>query len=746
MSEHTDERVAEEQYQVDWMLKMIDERIARREEETARIDDPAVRTHQLKVHRKEEDRLRALTQHEKGMLWGRIDFLDDPDFDRFYIGRSSLEDGEREPLIIDWQSPIAQPFYEATPDDPQGLGRRSDISLASHCVKRVEDLVFSSAWVPSQALAIPAPPGSETRKHAGDESDAAATPPEVQRSLPPATAPARDSRRRPGQSRESPTGYVRARDTVLDELEADRSGQMQEAARTLQAAQFKLVSAKINRPIIIQGGPGTGKTIVALHRASWVLYQQSKAGLSEASCLVVGPNQRFVDYISDVLPSLGDGDSVTQTTVALLGMEQVPIAARDRLVPTRVDDKEQLRIKGSRLMIKVLETALWARGADDVTLNMTVDERPVSLSAAVFGELRRRIYDDGLSYSESREAFVRRVGELVEDRIRQLELEGTEEGPSDGEAPQEESQAERQARIVASNVRQKVVERIRSDCLDRLFPTPRPHALVRELLTRRGALAPAAAGLLTRGEVDALVQPGNDAYQWSDSDLALIDEAADLLGERPRRYSHVVVDEAQDLSPMQWRMIARRARNNSITAVGDLAQGTAVWSPETWERVLEANELHDGDLCELELGYRVPRPVLQLANKLLPYIVKGLAKPKSLRSGARPKIVEIAHGEVPAAMQTALRDLPVSGTAAVICGESTLNDARSAVGSSPREATVLTPLESKGLEFDHVVLVDPEEVLVLAEDHGPQQLYIALTRCTKTVTILTVGLLPEVLR
>ena len=743
MSTSGDEQsVAYEQTQADWVNGLIDARIDAGRDHLARAD-PKYRAAQARTIRNQEDRLIAARQSDRGVIFGRVDFAEDPDYSRIYIGQTTVEDLKGEAVVADWQAPVAKLFYESRPGQALGIGRRRTIAMRRERVKSVSDDVLTPGFRPIEdSLVSVPPPGSEQAEPATPPTRADPT----HRSESPDLLGSDD--RPPQRADEPDTGFIRAKDLLLEELERDRDGKMRDAVVTLQAEQYRLISADTDRPLIIQGGPGTGKTVVALHRASWVLYQLNESGITAADCLVVGPNTRFAEYISQVLPSLGRSD-ILQSVIDDIGLECVPNDAITRVKVSRVDSPEAARIKGSNVMGQVLERALWNLGDSDTTLSRRYEGHPVTLSAAFFTELKEQIFEEGLDYEGCRQLFLRRCGELVEARVGELalaeRLASRNAETIDDLDPNTAETLQRQSASTAAQARDAATQQLKADVVDKVFPKPRPYALVRDIFTRRRRLSAAGAGLLTRRELDAVVQ-GSGPYEWTAADIALVDEAAAIIGIGIRRYSHVVIDEAQDLSPIQWRMVRRRARGDSITAVGDLAQGTAAWSPERWDRVLEANRLTKGNIVEMTLGYRVPQQILRFANQLLPLVASDLAKPRSLRQGTRPQIIEVAHTDRLDAVVSAIRDLDPAGTVIAIADQDEIDSLRLFLTTNTeRDVLVLTPVEAKGLEFDHVVVLDPRAILERT-DAGPQQLYIACTRPTKTLTLISLGELPEVLR
>src|SRR4051812_23096696 len=391
------------------------------------------------------------------------------------------------------------------------------------------------------------------------------------------------------------------------EIERPRSGPMRDIVATIQPDQDDIVRAPLTESICVQGAPGTGKTAVGLHRAAYLLYTHG-GQLARTGVLVVGPNRAFLRYIEQVLPTLGEVD-VEQTTVADL-IARVPVRA------TEAPDVAVL--KGDPRMAEVLRRALWgeiAKPADDVMLPLVGRRYRVSVERLkrFVDDLRRRgrTQDDQqlLHYAAGRE----RLAMLVAgDARRQKEEAGG--SPTDTETRRAARSPE-----------------VRAFC-DEVWPARDAAGLVHALLTEPDRLARAARGLLTPDEQALLLRAPGPIRRapWTEADAVLVDEAAGLLDRTPG-YGHVVVDEAQDLSPMQCRAIARRLAAGSLTVLGDLAQATSPWSVADWRRTLESLGRPDTAVRPLTRGYRVPSEVLDYANRLLPAIAPGLPPATAVR-------------------------------------------------------------------------------------------------------------------
>jgi hypothetical protein len=512
---------------------------------------------------------------------------------------------------------------------------------------------------------------------------------------------------------------------LRQEIERPRSGPMRDIVATIQPEQDEIVRAPLAESVCVQGAPGTGKTAVGLHRAAYLLYTHG-GQLARTGVLVVGPNRAFLRYIEQVLPTLGEVD-VEQTTVAGL-TAHVPVRAQDR--------PEVAVVKGDGRMAQVLERALWgaiAKPADDVLVPLAGRRYrvPVERLKRYVDDLRRRgrVPDDQqrLHYAAGRERLALL---LAEDARRQKEEGGG--SPTDGETRRAARSGE-----------------VRAFC-DAVWPARDAAAVVAALLTDPAVLARAARGVLTDDEQALLLRPAARSVRttaWTPADAVLVDEAAGLLG-RTAGYGHVVVDEAQDLSPMQCRAVARRLAAGSLTVLGDLAQATSPWAPSEWAPTLADLGRPQTAVRPLTRGYRVPGEVLDYANRLLPAIAPGLAPATAVRrdpGALRVRPVPDLAGP----LTDVVRELAAApGSVGVVCAD----DAVPAVvrllagaglpaaeladdGSAAGRVAVVPATLAKGLEFDAVVVADPAAI-VAAEPRGLNRLYVVLTRAVSTLVVL----------
>jgi DNA helicase IV len=530
-------------------------------------------------------------------------------------------------------------------------------------------------------------------------------------------------------------GAVTATSRILiEEIERPRSGPMRDIVATIQPDQDDIVRAKADQTVCVQGAPGTGKTAVGLHRVAYLLYAYPER-MRRGGVLVVGPNRAFLSYIRNVLPALGELD-VTQLSVADL-LATVPVRA--------VDPERAATIKGDARMAGVLRRALWQQLAVPAEAIMLARGSrrwrvPAGELAALAGELRSR----GVRYGTGREMLSHRITHAILTRMEAA-----------GETCDDRTH---------ESVRRTGPVRA---AVDAIWPKADPVRLVFQLLSDPGRLASAGAGLLDPGEQAAISwgsQPGSarargpGSARWSAADAVLIDEARDLI-ERTPSLAHVVVDEAQDLSPMECRAIGRRCATGSATVLGDIAQGTTPWAAAGWPQLLAHLGKEDAGLRVLETGYRVPRQILDFASRLLSHLAPGLAPASSVRQDAGSLVITAAAGErLPAVVADTCADaLNRPGSAAVIAADDQvpwlsgiLRQARlpHAVldgGSDSQQLTLVPVTLAKGLEFDQVIVIEPGRIAD-AESRGLHRLYVALTRAVSRLTVLHAEPLPAALR
>lgn len=517
---------------------------------------------------------------------------------------------------------------------------------------------------------------------------------------------------------------------LRSEIERPRTGPMRDIVATIQPDQDILVRADLGRSLCIQGAPGTGKTAVGLHRAAYLLYQ-FRGQLARSGVLVIGPNDNFLSYIGDVLPALGEIDARQETVESLL------VASAG--VPVRgADDGDVAVLKGDARLARVLERAVWSGLAEPADgLTVARGSRRIRVSASGIADAIDALRALGVRYESGRALLPQRLAHAV---LLQLEALGD---PTD----------DRVQNAVART------PEVKSACAA-LWPRVTATKLLHRLFSEAGFLASCAEGVLDAGE-QALLRwaraPKSAAsVRWSLADLVLLDELGDLLVRTPS-LGHVIVDEAQDLSPMMLRAVGRRASTGSMTLLGDLAQATTPWGTTDWATALGHAGQPNAQLTELVEGFRVPGEVIDFAARLLPSIAPGLTPPRSVRHGRGELALRPVDGPLdalPGVVRTLARR---EGTVGVILPDADVERAAAALAAAGVAAAdlahdpefgahveLVAATLAKGLEFDHVVLVDPAGIAAaeLDEVTGWRRLYVCLTRAVTSLVVLHGGDLP----
>ncbi|MEU6809041.1 UvrD-helicase domain-containing protein [Streptomyces sp. NPDC046831] len=619
--------------------------------------------------RQVDERIKALADlSDTPLFFGRLDYLHAPGADRaegaegerFYIGRRHVHDADGDPMVIDWRAPVSQPFYRASRKDPMDVALRRRFGYTGGDLTAYED------------------------EHLSDPAEQA------------------------GASR-----------LLQREIERPRVGPMRDIVATIQPEQDEIVRSGLSGTVCVQGGPGTGKTAVGLHRVAYLLYAHRER-LARTGTLVIGPNRSFLHYIEQVLPALGEL-TVRQATVDDL-VAHVEVRG--------TDDAAAALVKGDARMAEVLRRALYAHVAVPAEPVVVVrGSRRWRVPAYDLQEMVRELLDRGIRYGAAREALPQRIAHAV---LVQMERAG--------EAPDDRVQD-----AVARNAAVKAAVKA-------IWPPVDPAKLVLRLLTDADFLAAHADGILTEEEQKTLLwaKPVRSvkSARWSAADAVLIDEAADLV-QRTHSLGHVVLDEAQDLSPMQYRAVGRRCTTGSATVLGDLAQGTTPWATRTWEETLTHLGKPDGVVEELTAGFRVPTDVIGYASRLLPHIAPGLTPVASVRENPGFFAVRAITGDadVVAACEELLRHEGSTGLIAADARVPALAAALSEAGLphlAPGEETTretrltLVPASlAKGLEYDYVVLDEPRAVVDGEPDErtGLRRLYVALTRAVSGLIV-----------
>jgi DNA helicase IV len=709
------------------------------------------------------------------LCFGRIDRTDG---DRFYIGRFGVSDDADDPLVVDWRAPVAEPFYRATGLDPMGVTLRRHFISRGRTISGLDDEVLEATTTDTDRV-------------------------------------------------------VAGEGALLAALTRARTGRMGDIVGTIQAEQDAVIRAPLAGVLIVQGGPGTGKTAVALHRAAYLLYTH-RFPLESAGVLFAGPNPTFLRYVEHVLPSLGE-ESVALAT---------PAELFDGVVVTRGERRDVAAVKADVRMAEVVARAVRdrqrrLRSPAQIPVGAYSLELDVETSAKIVARARR----SGGTHN-ARRALVER---LTVTHLRAAYRRAVERDVRIGRRGPE-------ATLADADLRTALLSRPEMRrALARMWPVLTPQRLLSDLYRSPALLASACRGVLGDNERDRLRRDTDDDA-WSEHDVALLDEAEELLGERPRRkraardsgvdpdasaafesmvertmadgeytprcleceseltfvarpeaaaepwrcphpgceatfassqvmtpeaevrfhelrttlgahaesppvptsgrrtYGHVLVDEAQDVSPMQWRMLARRCPSRSMTIVGDLGQASKPWPPGSWETVttlLGGDNGHAVRTAELSVNYRTPSEVMDVASAVLAAGGAEMAPPRSVRSvGVVPRAVRTTPARRPGTVRRVVGEEQRAvgeGKVAVIAPNDLVDELRSALDAGDdldASIVVLALDDAKGLEFDAVVILEPASV-VAESDQGLRALYVALTRTTTRLALVHTDPLPE---
>ncbi|GAA1108209.1 HelD family protein [Nocardiopsis metallicus] len=692
----------------------------------------------------EHARRRAqLSSVEEGLCFGRIDISYGPDdTEARYVGRIGLRDTEHDTILVDWRAPAARPFYAATPSDPEGITRRRHLRVRSRRVFGLDDEVFDADGLSE----------GDRRQLVGEAA-------------------------------------------LLASLHRGRTGRMADIVATIQAEQDRVIRAQLAGVLVVQGGPGTGKTVAALHRAAYLLYTHRRI-LERRGVLVVGPNPAFLRYVGNVLPSLGETDVVMRTVGELF--PGVEATARDRHA-TAV-------LKGSPRMVDFVGAAVRdrqrspLRALGEADLRVETDAGTLVVPADVCAHVLETTRNLKLPHNTARKYLVNTLlTELARAESQLLGRPATEE-----DLPHTGARLWHEAPV--------------QQALDALWPDLTPQRVLRDLYADPEALALVGA---EAGVAEAGSMARHPEAPWTVEDVPLLDEVAELLGQddsllrarqrqldtereeevryaqgvldftgltedpaegldavtlaarhrdsgpnlttadragadRTWSYGHVIVDEAQELSPMAWRAVMRRVPTRSLTVVGDVAQTGSAAGTSSWQGSLEEYAPGKVHVEHLRVNYRTPAPIMAVAADVLREAAPGQQIPESVREeGEPPRAVRLTGlGGLPALVDEE-RAAVGEGRIAVVTSDASLSETSAALPGAGRPGTgtddelgdtvvVLTATESKGLEFDSVIVVRPEELL--AQPRGANDLYVALTRATKRLTVAHEADLPGLLK
>jgi DNA helicase IV len=678
----------------------------------------AVGTHQNRSERDAfngmyEARLAQLNAVESGLAFGRLDMTGG---DRHHIGRIGLTDDGHDTLLVDWRAPVAEPFYRATPAQPHGVIRRRHLRTRGRQLLDVEDDVFD----------LDAMTDADRATLGGEGA-------------------------------------------LLAALSARRTGRMRDIVETIQAEQDMVIRSDVDGVLVVQGGPGTGKTAVALHRAAYLLYSHRDT-LSRTGVLVLGPNSVFLRYIEQVLPSLGETGVVLSTLETLVPGVSVTAEESADVAAMKADAAMADRIASTVASYQRIP-------AEDIVFQW--DEHQLRLTPRQVSTARSRARRTGRRHNRSRYAFAKQILRML---VRQVvdndpELAGKKWVARTLMRSDEFRDVINQLWPLVSAV--DVVETMYAESrgplqrepgsgwtaadvavIDEAWALVGDPGEVLEIAARRRqqqSEVQYAREVIAAAGVGGRVDPATLAARYAGASAS--DSVADRAGRSAAwQYGHVIVDEAQELSPMAWRMLLRRCPSRSMTVVGDIAQTSASWGAPSWASVFDAMAPDRWRAVELTVNYRTPAEVMNIAADVLHAVDPSAMTPTSVReTGAPPTalrvdptmlakaVAELAETEVAAA---------AGGTVGVLVPAALLADVREAVmerlptetSGEPLEApvTVLSVHAAKGLEFDNVVLVEPATIAATGVN-GLRDLYVAMTRPTQRLTVVHAAPLPPAL-
>jgi len=619
---------------------------------------------------RDQNRVLALTDTSTPLCFGRLDHMTG---DRHYIGRRHVEADGRI-LVTDWRAPVATPFYRATVANTMGIALRRRFILTGRTLQDIFDENLAAPTRDTAAALIP--------------------------------------------------------DPFIVQLGRQRTGEMQDIVATIQAEQDIIIRSPMDRCIIVQGGPGTGKTAVGLHRAAYLLYELRERARQD-QFLIVGPNDLFLSYISQVLPSLGETSAI-QKTISKVGQGDFYISGEDA--------GKTASIKGDARMLRVLERAV---ANHSMRPDADLSFRTIFGTTTVPREQVAAIID----------AVTGRPSpwNVARDSVNAQLLKAAWDDRGDYSNRFSGDRLDFEKAVLG--------HREYRSYLNKIWPRLEPTTVLRKLYRNSRSLAQAADGLLSRDEQRLLARKPSaksSAETWTESDVPLLDELSFILSGKPKdSYAHIVVDEAQDLSALQLRMLSRRSRNGSMTVLGDLAQATSAAAQRSWDEAARSLGVEGNyEVGHLNIGYRLPSAILDFANRLLPVAAPTVKPSESVRqAGEAPETVQVpASARVTQIVETVKENLSAWSSIALVVppslmdqaaepldGDVPFNDSRLSLELT-EQVTLTTASRAKGLEFDLVVVLEPG---LISEEEGLRALYVALTRAVQRVVIVHSEALPS---
>jgi DNA helicase IV len=600
-----------------------------------------------------------------------------------YVGKHLISSEKHDVLVCSWRSEIGGKYYVANYRKPVGLsGKCFLVHETPNTLKDLEEVMFTDLAQKVQNL---------TREPESDVSDA-----------------------------------------VLDELNRDSTGSLKEIIKTIHASQYDIISAPRRGLHVVQGAPGTGKTVVGVHRASWLLYPGNDVDLKAEKLLIVGPNITFIKYIEKVVPGLGD-DKVSHRDLSMLG---------PKVLVTRSEDPEVSRLKGDLRMKRLLTQALRDRlriPQDNVIYAVPGQNRSIELSAEGLAIKLEEFRAASLTYSAARANLKVWLLNSVNEILR-TDYERQNPGVTRG----------------APFVKEADVESL----TEKIWPSITAAAFLRDFYGSQGRIISAAMQLDFMVKDLSLLErrPGAQlsTETWSLADVALLDYLEAQIVGQGETFDYLVVDEAQDMTPMQIESIRRRSSTGDILLLGDMAQGTGSWIYESWEDIAELLGVTINRLDELEFGYRVPKQIFDYAARVLTYIDPSLKSPKLVRDVPESPKIDISsdYKELFSKLISDLGSMDTStGLIGVIAADdqcetiadeltnSSISFNNLATGSLGIGLNLVPVSRQKGLEFDTVILIEPQSIIDIPRV-GLRQLYVALSRALRSLHIYAIEELP----
>ncbi|MFF4166292.1 HelD family protein [Streptomyces sp. NPDC001741] len=675
---------------------------------------------------------------DEALVFARVDAPEDPGGEPrpWYIGRRGVKDSANDPVVLLWTSPLAKTWIETLAENPGEVALRRQL----RCVQRIVESYFDEIALPAPTPEISAEPVAVPEpRQAADDSTAEETDASPARERAPAATPGDVARRR--------RKALQPDDFLLRELQRSRGGRMRDIVETIRRDQMELVTGSPSDILVVQGGPGTGKSAVGLHRVTWLVNNEY---FKAQDILVIGPHQRFLDYVGQVLPTLGTRDV---NAVQLDRLWEGETLGTDPPKARLVKSDERM----AAVLLRRVESDFRPEALDALTVDPSFegDEPAIVVTAGsttlrvpkseVLALLDRAHAGDG-PFRERRDRF---RGLFVDRLLQELADIASRRG---------------QAGTIRRDLeRNRRVERL----VERVWPSPGPREALRSLYDSTDLLRDCADGVLNEDEQTALMRAraaSAEADPWTLDDHVCLEELRVLIsGTTPPRYGHIVVDEAQDLTPMQARSLRRRcAVGGSMTVLGDLAQATGTHIPTSWDLLGALLSDHgDWSVAQLTTSYRVPAEIMEFVAPLARVIAPSMPYPRAVREAGADavrtvatepwKLLDDTVDQVARLVRTSDGSSPRS-VAVIVPDDSDWLEAISrgidegeAVGEQHREAvSVLAAAQAKGMEYDHVLVIEPATIA----DRGPaglRQLYVALTRSTQSLTVLHTAPLPEAL-